>query len=137
MFVCANAHKIIYVVWLRIECLVLHHLNTLFATLRGKYFDWTMSEPSLYPKFTVNELGFARSDDNFRASMKFTLDLVHHVQETGPIGSDHYIRASIVPAWNAGLKKVQTYTACILHHFRLRLPRFLQVLSCFSGHFKR
>ena len=103
-FVATLEKKVQYIVYISIGLSVLRHLRRMMAQVGNDFYPWTFKKPKEYPAFSKEQLGYARSNDNFRGSMKFTLNFVAYAADKRGIENDHYVRPSVIPAWNAGLK---------------------------------
>ena len=122
-FVSTLENQVQYIVYISIGLPLLRHLRRIMAPVRNDFYPWTFKKPKEYPPFSTEQLGHARSNGNFRGSMKFTLDFVAYAVDKGGIENDHYVRPFVVPAWNAGLKNGADIYSQYLSGFKISSTR--------------
>ena len=70
---------------------------SLLARVRREYLSWAMEEPEKHPKFSVCELGFTQTNEDWKPSCKISLDLARQVAPNSkPLPSTHRARPMIV-----------------------------------------
>ena len=73
-------------------------------SIRSEHAFWAFNAPHERPNLSSAELGYAGSNSDFKAAMKFLHDLAKRVAKNGAFLDERYTRPTIVAAWSAGLK---------------------------------